>query len=268
MNKSDANGKPEIAVFSNLEELSRAAAKKFVELAQANINPGYSFRVALSGGSTPKKLYDLLASEREPFRRAVDWNKVNFFWGDERCVAPDPDESNFRMANEHLLEPLGISPGNIHRLNGEIEPNAAAADYERFLRLFFNAPPSCFPRFDLILLGMGADGHTASLFPRTEVLSEREKLVAAPFVEKFGTHRLTLTPPVINRAANVIFQVAGADKADALRAVLEGDEQADKFPAQIVKPFDGKVFWFLDEAAAEKLTLTRKYENFTGRLRR
>jgi len=258
----------EITVSSDLEELSRAAARKFVELACANGNAGYSFAVALSGGSTPKRLYELLADENEPYRAAVDWRKINFFWGDERCVAPDADESNYRMANEHLLEPLGISEAKIHRFKSELDAQTAAADYDRFLRVLFNKPAGSFPHFDVVLLGMGADGHTASLFPHTEVLRETEKLVAAVFVEKHDAFRLTLTPPVLNRAANVIFQVAGADKAAALREVLEGENQPDKFPAQLVSPPNGKIFWFIDEAAAASLTINRHYENFSGRLRR
>ena len=258
----------EITVLNNLEELSRAAAEKFVELARSSIAANGSFTVALAGGSTPKKLYQLLVDENEPFRAKVDWAKINFFWGDERCVAPDSDESNYRMANENLLKPLGISPMNIHRFKGEAAAEVAAADYENFLRLFFNAPTGEFPRFDLILLGMGADGHTASLFPQTDILRETEKLVGAPFVEKFGTHRLTLTPKVINNAANIIFQVGGADKSDALREVLEGEKQPENFPSQIINPSSGKIYWFLDEAAAQSLTINRKYENFSGYLRR
>lgn len=258
----------EIIVLNNLEELSRQAAAKFVELTQANGKNGYSFNVALSGGSTPKSLYQLLADENEDFRRAVDWRKVNFFWGDERCVPPNSDESNYRMVHEHLLKPLDISPSNIHRFKSELDAETAATEYENLLRLIFNTHHGLTPRFDVIFLGMGADGHTASLFPESVALDETEKLVAAPFVEKFLKFRLTLTPPIINNAANVIFQVAGADKADVLREVLEGAHDPRRLPAQIVNPRDGKVFWFLDEAAAAQLSINRKYENFTGRLRR
>ena len=247
----------EIQILNSLEELSRAAAAKFVELANFSIAANNSFAVALAGGSTPKKLYQLLADENELFRAQVDWRKINFFWGDERCVAPDSDESNYRMANESLLKPLGISPTNIYRFKSELDAKTAAADYETFLRLFFNTPENSFPRFDLVLLGMGADGHTASLFPHTDVLRDTTKLVAAPFVEKFGTHRLTLTPNVINNAANVIFQVAGADKAEALREVLEGDAQPETFPSQIINLLDGKIFWFLDAEAAQQLSINR-----------
>lgn len=257
----------EIRVLNSLEELSRAAAAKFVELAGSCMAANDSFTVALSGGSTPKKLYRLLADENEPFRAKVNWGKINFFWGDERCVAPDSDQSNYRMANESLLKPLGIAPLNIHRFKSESDAETAAREYERFLRFFFNEPDGGIPRFDLILLGMGADGHTASLFPNTDVLRETEKLVAAPFVEKLDTFRLTLTPNVINNAANIIFQVAGADKADALREVLEGRHQPAVFPSQIVNPSSGKIYWFLDEAAAQRLSVNRKYESFSGNLR-
>lgn len=258
----------EITVLNGREELSRAAARKFVEIARQKINTGYRFTVALAGGSTPKRLYELLSDEKEPYRKAVEWRKINFFLGDERCVPSDSDESNFRMANESLLKPLGIPSTNVHRFRSELAAEKAAADYERFLRLIFNTPVGNFPQFDLILLGMGADGHTASLFPNTDAFRENDHLVAAPFVEKLGTFRLTLTPKVINHAENIIFQVAGEDKASTLREVLEGKELTEKFPAKIVNHSSGKVFWFLDESAAQSLTINRKYENFTGYLRR
>lgn len=258
----------EIIVLRDLDELGRAAAKKIVELAKAKTANGFSFTVALAGGSTPKRLYELLADENEPFRRSLEWGKIEFFWSDERCVAPDAADSNFRMANESLLGPLGISPDNIHRFRGEIDAETAAGDYDRFLRLRFNAYGNSSPRFDLILLGMGVDGHTASLFPHSDALFEKGKLAAAPYVEEVGAFRLTLTPPVLNNAANVIVQIAGEDKAATLREVLEGEYQPQDYPAQIVSPLNGNSFWFLDEAAAEALTVNRKYENFSGHLRR
>ncbi len=258
----------EITVFSSLEYLSRAAAKKFTEIARTKISHKDSFAVALAGGSTPKSLYKLLADENEPFRTSIEWEKVSFFWGDERCVAPDSDESNYRMAKETLLQPLGIPTENIYRWKSELDPATAAADYEKLLRLYFNAAEGIFPRFDLILLGMGADGHTASLFPQTDVFAKNSNLVAAPLVEKFGTHRLTLTPQVINSAENIIFQVAGQDKANALREVLEGEKQIENYPSQIIDPPDGNILWLLDEAAAQNLTINRSYENVSGSLKR
>lgn len=244
-----------IQVLPDLESLSRAAAEIFARLARdAAVENNHRFTVALAGGSAPKSLYQLLTNEREPFRRSVDWRKINFFWGDERCVPPDSDESNFRTANENLLQPLGISPMNFHRIEGELDAVIAARNYERFLRLYFNLPGEGVPRFDLILLGMGADGHTASLFPQTEVLGETEKLVAAPWVEKFGSRRVTVTPLVINNAAQVVFLVAGADKAETLRDVLEGDFQPEKYHSQIVRPVYGKLIWLVDEAAARLIS--------------
>lgn len=255
-----------ITVISNLENLSIAAAEKFVELANSKGKNGYTFSVALAGGSTPKRLYELLADEKEPYRSAVNWRNINIFWSDERCVPPDSEESNFRMANEILFKPLGISSTKIHRLKGELDSKTAAADYEGFLRLIFNTSNNV-PQFDLILLGMGSDGHTASLFPHTDVFHENGNLVTSPFVEQLGKFRLTLTPAMINRAENIIFLVAGADKSSALFEVLEGNNNPETFPAQIVNQASGNVFWFLDESAAKSLTLNRTYENFTGHFR-
>jgi 6-phosphogluconolactonase len=248
----------EITVLPNLQELSKAAAKKFVAIAKAVITERKTLRLALAGGSTPRVLYELIADPNEPFRSAIDWPRIEFFWGDERCVLPEKNESNFRMANESLLKPLGISPTKIHRFKTELAAQAAASDYERLLRLIFNIPAGAFPRFDLVLLGMGEDGHTASLFPNSDALHANGDLVAAPFVEKFKSHRLTVTPSVINNADNVVFLVAGAGKAPALREVLEGDKDPDKFPAQLVDPTSGSVSWFLDQSAAALLTINRK----------
>jgi 6-phosphogluconolactonase len=258
----------EITVLPDLQELSKAAAQQFVEVAKAAITERKTFRLALAGGSTPKKLYELISDPNEPFRSAIDWPRIEFFWGDERCVLPEDKESNFRMANESLLIPLGISTTKIHRYKTELAAPEAAAEYERLLRLIFNIPAGAYPRFDLVLLGMGEDGHTASLFPHSDALHANGDLVAAPFVEKFESHRLTITPSVINNADNVIFLVAGDGKAAALREVLEGDKDPDKFPAQMVEPSSGRTSWFLDQSAASLLTINRKYENFSGHLRR
>lgn len=248
-------GTMEIRVFPDLKELSCCAAEVFARLARKSFAVNKNrFTVALSGGLTPKSLYQKLASEDESFHNSIEWNKVHLFWSDERCVAPASNESNFKTALDNLIRPLRISAMNYHRLKGELEPQAAATEYERLLRLYFNLKEPDVPRFDLILLGMGADGHTASLFPGNEVLAETTRLVAAPFVEKFKTHRLTFTPPVINHAANVIFLVAGADKADALQAILEGEHLPEKYPSQIVKPSNGKLLFLADEAAAQNLS--------------
>jgi len=252
-----------VEIFPDIEELNRFAAEKFVEIANNSINSGNkSFTVALAGGSTPKSLYQLLASEK--FRNRIDWTKVFFFFGDERNVLPDDDESNYRMANENLFQPLKISDTNIFRWQTELkDAGKIAVDYEEKINVFFASgdnPPANgggsdkkFPRFDLILLGMGADGHTASLFPFTEALNEKEAIAVENWVEKFKTFRLTMTFPVIDNAANVMFLIGGAEKAEALREVLKGDFQPDKFPAQKVKLNDGNLLWLADTQAARLL---------------
>lgn len=238
-----------IKIFSNFEELYDFAAARFVALAQAAVKKRRQFTVALSGGSTPKALYELLANEN--FSGAVDWQRVRFFFGDERNVLPDEDESNFLMANTTLFQPLKIAENQIYRWQTEIEPpENIAADYARNIENFFHG----FPKFDLILLGMGDDGHTASLFPFTEALHETEKIACANFVEKLNTTRLTLTFPVINNARNALFLVKGADKCEILREVLEGGWQPEKFPSQAVKLTDGELLWLVDEPAAQSLT--------------
>ena len=237
-----------IKIFPNFEELTEFAAEKFVALAKAAIKKRKRFIVALSGGSTPKALYELLASER--FGKKIDWKKIYFFFGDERNVLPDEDESNFLMANEALFLPLNISSDKIYRWHTEIEPpEHIAEDYAEHIESLFGG----FPEFDLILLGMGDDGHTASLFPHTEALQEKEKIACANPVEKLNATRLTLTFPAINRAANVVFLVKGAEKKEILKTVLEGDFQPDEFPSQNVKPENGELFWLVDEAAAADL---------------
>lgn len=241
-----------IKIFPTFGELTEFAAEKFVELGKAAIRERGRFTVALSGGSTPKALYELLASDK--FKDSIYWKNVYFFFGDERNVLPDEDESNFLMANESLFLPLNISSDRIYRWHTEIEPpEHIAADYAEHIESVFGG----FPRFDLILLGMGDDGHTASLFPYTEALRETEKIACANFVEKLNTTRLTLTFPVINRAANVMFLVKGEDKKTVLKAVLQGDFQPEKFPSQMVKPENGELLWLIDETAAALLENSR-----------
>lgn len=233
-----------IKVFDNLKSLSRFAAEKFIKIGNDAIEKNNKFTVALAGGSTPKMLYKLLACNE--FRSNIDWKKVFFFFGDERNVAPDLDDSNFKMANESLFQPLHISNENIFGWQTELEnADEIAEDYEKKIRDFLP--------FDLILLGMGDDAHTASLFPNTEALNETEKIAVANFVEKFDAYRLTLTFPVVSKAANIIFLVSGENKAEALRKVLQGEFQPDDFPAQNVKPENGNLWWLVDEAAAKLL---------------
>src|ERR1035438_7511191 len=208
-----------IEVLATAADLFHAAAEEFIRVGRAAIGAQGRFTVALSGGSTPKALYSLLAANYASFA----WNRIFLFFGDERHVPPTDPESNYRMVNESLLTKIAIPPENVFRVAAE-NPDAAtaAADYETQLRRFFELKPGEFPRFDLILLGMGPDGHTASLFPDSAALDEQSRLVVANWVAKFNTHRITLTFPVLNRAAEVMFMASGADKADMLRQVLEG----------------------------------------------
>ena len=228
-----------IRLFDDVEELSNAAAEEFLTLAREAISARGRFVVALAGGATPRRLYRILAET--PFD---GWNKVQFFWGDERAVPPDHADSNYRMAKEAMLDALGISSANIHRINAEHE--AAASDYAAMLwRMFGRASPV----FDLVILGMGADGHTASLFPGTDALKEAKHWVVASRALSAPKDRITLTAPILNRAAQVIFLVAGADKADALAEVLEGPSVPERLPAQLIS----SATWFVDRAAGSKL---------------
>ena len=241
-----------IEVLATAADLFHGAAEEFARAARAAIGAQGRFAVALSGGSTPKGLYSLLAASYADFA----WNRVFLFFGDERHVPPTDPESNYRMVEESLLTKIkpAIPAENVFRVPAE-NPDAAAAasDYEAQLRRFFELQPGEFPRFDLILLGVGPDGHTASLFPDSPALDEQSRLVVANWVAKFNTHRITFTFPVLNRAAEVMFMASGAEKADMLRQVLEG-KNIPPLPSQRVQPSDGKLLWLLDEAAAAKLT--------------
>ena len=233
-----------ILVREDIEGLSATAAERFVEFATAAIDSRGLFSVALAGGNTPRELYRLLASKQ--YRSAIDWKKVSVFLGDERNVPHDSPESNFRMVSEELLRPLGIDEDNSFRWRTELaDPETVAARYAEVLR----------PKtpLDLMLLGLGSDAHTASLFPHTDALRESEKLAVANWVPKLNDHRFTMTFPVINGAFNVMFLVAGEEKADAVANVLEGEFRPDEYPAQLVKPAAGDLYWLLDEAAASSL---------------
>ncbi|MGO9402054.1 MAG: 6-phosphogluconolactonase [Terriglobales bacterium] len=239
-----------IEVLPTAADLFHAAAEEFVRAGRAAIGAQGRFTVALSGGSTPKALYSLLASNYADFA----WNRAFLFFGDERHVPPTDPESNYRMVEESLLTKITIPPENVFRVPAE-NPDAAAAasGYEAQLRRFFQLHPGEFPRFDLILLGMGPDGHTASLFPDSAALDEQSRLVVSNWVAKFNTHRITLTFPVLNRAAEVMFLASGPDKAEMLHQVLEA-KTTPPLPSQRVEPSDGKLLWMLDEPAAAKLT--------------
>ena len=246
---STSEARPRVQVFDDAEAVARGAAERFVELGQAAIDARGCFSVGLAGGSTPKRTYELLASEA--YREQLNWSKVHIFFGDEPCVPPDHSESNYRMANEALISRVSIPPPNVHRINGLGDAVANASLYEDELRTFFN--PASWPRFDLVLLGMGDDGHTASLFPGTKALVEPRAWVVANWVEKFGAFRITLTAPAINHAANIAFLVTGATKAERLLEVLRGALDPEKLPSQLIQPLDGSLFWLVDKAAAGRL---------------
>jgi 6-phosphogluconolactonase len=235
----------ELKVFSNPAEVARAAAEHFVNVAPKS--------VALSGGSTPRVLYELLADPNEPFRDRIAWDKTHFFFSDERHVPPDHPDSNYRMVNEALFSRVPVPPENVHRIPTE-NSNAedAANAYEEELHRFFGPDLSdeAIPAFDVILLGLGEDGHTASIFPHSPVLHETKRWVAAPWVEKLNSYRITLTLPVLNNGKSVLFLVTGASKAEILRTVMNTDRNPDLYPAQAISPTSGAVLWLVDEAAA------------------
>lgn len=254
MNTSEASGAPSnraVRVLPDAQAAARAAAELFVErAADAQTRRGV-FHVALSGGSTPRLFHAMLAAS--PLREQVDWTRIQFFWGDERCVAPDHPDSNYRMARETLLDAVPVSPDHIHRMRGEDDPAAAARAYEDVLRAVFAAPPGETPRFDLIYTGMGPDGHTLSLFPHTAALSVTDRLVVANHVPQLNTNRITFTTTLANHAALVAFVIAGADKAPALAQVLEGPRDPEHYPSQLIAPA-GKLLFLLDQPAAAQLT--------------
>lgn len=237
-----------VLVFDDAAQVARAAADRFVEIARAAIDASGRFSVALAGGSTPKRAYELLASDE--YKAKLDWSRAHFFFGDERCVPPDDVESNYRMANEALLSRVAVPPQNIHRMQGVGDAVANARLYEDELRVYFNN--NAWPRFDLIFLGMGDDGHTASLFPGSHALDEQQAWVAANWVEKFGVYRITLTVPAINHAAHIIFLVTGESKAERLAEVLDPTHSDERFPSQLIHPLNGSLEWLLDNAAARK----------------
>jgi 6-phosphogluconolactonase len=243
---------PGVRVCPNPTDVARAAARLFVDYAWQSIARYGQFSVALSGGNTPRMLYQLLASDE--FRGQVDWAKVHVFWSDERAVPPENPDSNYGLARRELLLRVPIPQANVHRMEAE-KPNIgrAANEYEEVLRKYLELDDRGFPQFHLILLGVGADGHTASLFPGTRVTRQTSRWVSTPTVAKLDARRMTLTLPVLDAALRVLFLVVGAEKAEILRAVLEG--KADPpYPAQLVQPRDNGLKLFLvDEAAASLL---------------
>ncbi len=247
----------ELRILENGEELAREAADFVVWSGEQAVKNAGTFRLALSGGSTPKALYALLAGSALAAR--LDWRRVAVFFGDERCVPPDHGDSNFRMANDTLLKPLKIPPDHVFRMRGEDEPEQAARQYEDSLRKAFGLSAPAWPRFDLVLLGLGDDGHTASLFPGTPALNERQRWVVPNQAPQGIRQRLTFTVPLINQAQAVVFLVSDRGKAPALKAVLE-DQTTDgaHVPAKLVQPERGRLIWFLDHAAASELRLEKQ----------
>jgi 6-phosphogluconolactonase len=238
-----------IFVFQDAKSLSEAVAEHFVGTGKSAINIRRKFSVALAGGSTPQGAYKLLATP--DYVDELDWTKVHIFWGDERCVPPDDVESNYRMAEDSFIKHLPIPAANVYRMEGERNPGDAAENYQARLLNFFGDNQ----RFDLVLLGMGNDGHTASLFPGKEIKYKPDQWVAASFVEKLSTWRLTLTPSIINLAHRITFIVSGGNKADTLSEVIQGNYQPGKYPSQLIKPADGILSWYIDKQAARKLKL-------------
>ena len=247
----------DIHVYPTTQALLDAAAHHVLDHARQGIAARDAFTIALAGGSTPKGLFAMLAAP--PFRNQLDWTRIRFFWGDERHVPPDHADSNYRMAHEALLRHLPISAAQVHRVPSELPDAQAAADqYEAALREQFEVSEQDVPRFDLILLGMGPDGHTASLFPGTQAVHETSRLVAAPWVEKLQASRITFTPVLLNHARHVMFLICGRAKAETLHAVLEGPFQPDALPAQVIGPRAGTLTWFVDQEAGGALTFLRQ----------
>lgn len=240
----------ELRVFAGAEELAAAAAEEFADRARDAVSRRGRFTVVLPGGSSPTLFFEVLADQR----LGIPWSKVHVFWGDERFVPPAHPESNFRAAQEALLARVRIPQANVHRIRTEaLSPNAAAAIYEQEIRTFFRLSAGRFPRFDLVVLGLGADGHTASLFPGSEALSEDVRMVVAPLIAKLGIQRITLTLPMFNSARAVLFLVTGKQKAEALARALEGGEGSEVLPTPLVRPKRGPLLWMVDRAAAGML---------------
>jgi len=245
-----------IEVFPDLAELSRAAAQRFTTLAREYSEEGKVFAAALSGGSTPQMFLEILAEPE--FSQRITWDNVHLFQVDERCVPPDNLQSNYRMIRSSLLIKVAGAMENFHRMRAEDEDrNAASAEYENEIREVLAPAEGELPRFDLIFLGLGPDGHTASLFPGSPALAESSRWVCPNYVEKFQMHRLTLTYPILNAAREIVFLVSGPSKAEILRQVLEGPRDRNRFPAQGIEPVDGSLVWYVDKAAAQLLDARR-----------
>lgn len=241
----------ELHIFKDNDELSSEVAKWMADYIEATLKKQDRFTLVLSGGGTPQKLNKLLAAS--PHKEKIDWVKLHIFWGDERFVPFEDDRNNAKMAFDTLLDHVPVPKEHIHVMRTDIQPEASAAEYEKIISRYFPAVKNGARTFDLVLLGMGDDGHTLSLFPGTHVMHIEDKLTTSLFLEKQDMYRITLTAPAVNQAACVAFLVSGAGKAAALKEVIEGDYQPDEYPSQVIKPVDGELHWFLDKAAAEHL---------------
>jgi 6-phosphogluconolactonase len=243
----------EIRVLNDGAAIAKRAAQEFVESAISAVHEKGSFNVALAGGSTPKALYGLLVTDAA-LRSQVPWDKMHLFFGDERHVAPDHSDSNFRMATEAMISKSPLKPEQVTRIKGEYPATERAAlEYEKALREYFKLKDGEYPRFDLLLVGMGSEGHTLSLFPGTKALHAEGRAVVRNWVGKLYTERITLTAPAASSAARILFMVTGADKALALKAVLEGPYEPEQLPAQLLQPKNGKLLWLVDTAAGGML---------------
>jgi 6-phosphogluconolactonase len=240
--------KMELNVYKNPDELSHAVAKWIADSIAATLKQQDRFTIALSGGSTPIALHKILAAS--PYKEQIDWSKVHVFWGDERAVPFQDDRNNAKMAYDTLLNLVPIPPYHIHVMRTDIDPVESATEYEKILHFYFDQTATS---FDLVLLGMGGDGHTLSLFPGTAAVHEEKAWTIAFFLKAQDMFRITLTKTIVNRAARVAFLTVGADKAHALKEVLQGAYNPDLYPSQEIKPVKGELYWFVDEAAASEL---------------
>jgi 6-phosphogluconolactonase len=247
----------EYKVVADAAALAGEAAERFTSAAEKAAAQRGRARIAISGGSTPKAAFGLLADPCQPWRQRMPWDKLELFWVDERCVPPDHADSNYRMTREAMLDKVPLKPEQVHRMEGELEPAVAAARYESLLRSSFRLEGAESPRFDLVALGMGPDGHTASLFPHTEAIHEMGRLVTANHVpQQKDSWRLTLTWPVIDQASSVFFLIGGADKAQILYEVLTEPQDPERLPSQLIWPSSGILTLILDQAAAALLPAT------------
>lgn len=241
------------SVSPSPEEVAHAGCELFCFAAKVAVKARGAARIAISGGSTPKAMLAMLADRRQTYFDEVPWDRLSLYWVDERCVPPDHEDSNYRMTREAMLDKVPLDPERVYRMEGELEPEVAAARYESTLRNSFRLEGAETPTFDLILLGMGDDGHTASLFPHTQALENITDLVVANHVPQKDTWRITLTAPVINQGREVAFLIEGEQKAQVVHDVFLGPRQPGTYPSQLIRPASGRLTLLLDAAAASKL---------------